>query len=188
MFSSDLTGKWTCFYWEITLRKPISISVSDAKLRLDFSDVQKGGALERISDFGCEKGLDIKPREKKEAISDWPTETVQGEEKPHRKKLSAEEVAERYKGRYAEVLDATIISGLENKEGYRRIDGIIYDDHHRPMATRDAICVYLPLIPHQYVYPDSSYNSLLISCFTYRCQPDYDPSTAAFSSSYNLVW
>lgn len=145
----------------------------DIMLLGDFSsDVQSGAALERIADFGRSKGLDIQERVKLEPLSDWPQEEDEDGKKKN-KTLSADEIAERFKGRYARILDAKSIPDKDRteEEGPTHVDddGIRYNKRHQPQATNGATLIYLPLLPN-------------------KCQPDYDPSTASFSSSYNLVW
>ncbi|CEH19394.1 Lysophospholipase [Ceraceosorus bombacis] len=144
----------------------------DIMLLGDFSsDVQKGSALERIQEFGAEKGYRVTPRANMPSLPDWPTEkNEKGEDKP--KELSAEEIASRFAGRYAQVLDAEPIAEDQRTEEqgktYER-DGIRYNHRHQPQATKACKMIYMPLLPH-------------------ACQPNYDPSTAPFSSSYNLEW
>lgn len=147
----------------------------DIMLLGDFSsDVQSGAALARIADFGRERGLHIQERDELKPLPEWPQEDADKEGKKKKNKtLSAEEIQERFKGRYAQVLDASPISA-ENRteeEGPTHVDndGIRYNKRHQPQADKGATLIYLPLLPN-------------------KCQPDYDPSTAPFSSSYNLVW
>ncbi|PWN45551.1 FabD/lysophospholipase-like protein [Ceraceosorus guamensis] len=138
----------------------------DIMLLGDFSsDVQKGSALERIQEFGAEKGYRVTPRASMPSLPDWPTEkNEKGEDKP--KELSAEEIASRFAGRYAQVLDAEPIAEDQRTEE----QGRTYErDGHQPQATKPCKMIYMPLLPH-------------------ACQPSYDPSTAPFSSSYNLEW
>ncbi|KAK0547455.1 hypothetical protein OC845_004087 [Tilletia horrida] len=162
----------------------------DVMLLGDYSsDVQKGAALDRIHEGGTEKGLDIQARVKLPPLPDLvppPTE----EEKEKSKKieqpvLTAEQVAERFKGRYAQVLDARPVGKeqmaewekkraaneleLWNLDDFKVKDGLIYNNHNVPLPDHPATLVYLPLLPN-------------------KVQPEYDPSTAPFSSSYNLTW
>lgn len=152
----------------------------DLMLLGDFSsDVQSGAALERIQEFGAAKGVTIHPREHLDDLPPWPQELIdskqEGKEdaKTRNKSLTADEIQARFKGRYAQILDVKVIPEAERtkEQGPTHIDeaGIRYNARHQPQATRDTTMIYMPLLPH-------------------ACQPDYDPSTAAFSSSYNLVW
>lgn len=152
----------------------------DLMLLGDFSsDVQSGAALERIQEFGAGKGVTIKPRFSLEDLPPWPQELIDEKEKgkedakTKNKILSSEEIQERFKGRYAQILDVKVLpeSDRTEEQGPTHIDenGIRYNARHQPQAIRDTTMIYMPLLPH-------------------ACQPDYDPSTAPFSSSYNLVW
>ena len=149
------------------------------------SDVQKGAALDRIHAGGLERSLDIQPRQRLEALSPHPTEQDE-EGKPRPKQLSADETESRFRGRYAEVLDATPTAVKDMMAWQQRKaagelkeweldnfemgdDGLIYNDKHVPLAQNEAVLVYHPLLPN-------------------KVQPAYDPSTAQFSSSYNLRW
>ncbi len=100
--------------------------------------------------------------------------------------MTAEQISEGFAGRYAQVLDSTPIGSQLLAEWRHRkaegklekwelddfkvgSDGFIYNDKHVPLAAHSSTMVYLPLLPN-------------------AVQPDYDPATAAFSSSYNLKW
>ncbi|KAM0751014.1 FabD/lysophospholipase-like protein [Meredithblackwellia eburnea MCA 4105] len=122
------------------------------------SDVQKGAALTRINDYGATKGLVFTPRVH---LSDLAPLKMDDEGKPIQ--LSAEDIAKRFDGRYAQLLDGKPHRDLEGKEG------IVLNDQHQPQAWREVLLVYIPLLPN-------------------GVNPTYDPSTAPFSSSYNLVW
>lgn len=152
----------------------------DLMLLGDFSsDVQVGAALERIQEFGSDKGVTITPREPLPDLAPWPQEPVDPEEagkedaKMRNKELSADEIRERFRGRYAQILDVRVTPEDQRTEaqGPTHVDdkGVRYNERHQPQATRDTTMIYMPLLPH-------------------ACQPTYDPSTAPFSSSYNLVW
>lgn len=153
----------------------------DLMLLGDFSsDVQSGAALERIQEFGAGKGVKITPRFKLDDLPEWPKELIDENEKGkpdpkmRNKKLSSDQIQQRFEGRYAQILDVKVIGESERtqEQGPTSLDqqsGIRYNSRHQPQANRDTIMIYMPLLPHQ-------------------CQPDYDPSTAKFSSSYNLVW
>ncbi|KAE8214439.1 hypothetical protein CF327_g2153 [Tilletia walkeri] len=162
----------------------------DVMLLGDYSsDVQKGAALDRIHEGGTEKGLDIQPRVQLAPLPDLTPELTEEEKEKGVKKeppsLTAAEIADRFKGRYAQVLDARPVGREQMAEwerqkaagtlekwdldDYKVKDGIIYNERHVPLPDHPATLVYLPLLPNQ-------------------VQPDYDPSTAPFSSSYNLCW
>ncbi|CAD7067572.1 unnamed protein product [Tilletia caries] len=163
----------------------------DVMLLGDYSsDVQKGAALDRIHEGGTEKGLDIQPRVQLPPLPDLTPELTEEEKEKGAKpkdppSLTAAEIAERFKGRYAQVLDARPVGREQMAEwerakaagtlekwdldDYKVKDGIIYNERHVPLPDHPATLVYLPLLPNQ-------------------VQPGYDPSTAPFSSSYNLCW
>ncbi|KAJ7751925.1 acyl transferase/acyl hydrolase/lysophospholipase [Mycena maculata] len=130
------------------------------------SDVQKGAAIQRINDFGATKGLTFTPRVAYPALPALP-EVPSTDPKDKGKKvpvqLSADEIAKRFEGRYAQILDGVAVNVVEGREG------VVYNDKHQPQAWRDVLLVYLPLLPN-------------------AVNPTYDPSSAPFSSSYNLVW
>lgn len=135
-------------------------------------DVQKGEALQRISDFGKDKGVKITPREVLPDLEPLPVQDPKEgkeKEKPEPVQLSAEEISERFKGRYAQVLDSTPLPESEIEGAHRKPDGLLYNHRNQPQAEKSNTLVYLPLLPN-------------------KIQPEYDPSTAAFSSSYNLTW
>ncbi|KAJ7615479.1 acyl transferase/acyl hydrolase/lysophospholipase [Roridomyces roridus] len=130
------------------------------------SDVQKGAAIDRINEYGATKGLVFTPRVKYPALDPVPeVESTDPKDKGKKipKQLSADEIAARFEGRYAQILDGVATSVVAGHEG------VVYNDKHQPQAWRDVMLVYLPLLPN-------------------AVNPTYDPSTAPFSSSYNLVW
>lgn len=72
-----------------------------------------------------------------------------------------------------------------------------YNDKHQPQSWRDVILVYVPLLPvsgawkklRPFFSSISSSPTILIRPHPQNAgNPTYDPSAAAFSSSYNLVW
>ncbi|KAJ7449436.1 putative cytosolic phospholipase A2 [Mycena galericulata] len=126
------------------------------------SDVQKGAALARINEYGATKGLTFTPRVNYPALAPLaqiPSTDPKDKGKKVPVQLSAEDMTARFAGRYAQILDGL---ATHVEAGH---EGVVYNDKHQPQAWRDVLLVYLPLLP-----------------------PTYDPSTAAFSSSYNLVW
>lgn len=143
------------------------------------SDVQGGAALSRIQQFGDDKGVAITPREPLPDLPPWPQEPIDPAEagkqdaKMRNKELSSDEIKERFKSRYAQVLDVKLNTEEQRsaEQGPTHVDesGVRYNARHQPQATRSTTMIYMPLLPHS-------------------CQPTYDPSTAPFSSSYNLVW
>lgn len=147
----------------------------DLMLLADYSsDVQSGAALDRIEQFGKQKGIRITERTPLAAPPAWPQEPVEGSNdgETRNRQLTAAEIEERFKGRYAQVLDCTPIAEEDREEGEGKTyveDGIRYNNRHQPQATDRTTMIYMPLLPN-------------------ACQPEYDPSTAPFSSSYNLVW
>ncbi|SCZ94388.1 BZ3500_MvSof-1268-A1-R1_Chr12-2g03866 [Microbotryum saponariae] len=100
--------------------------------------------------------------------------------------LSVDEIRFKFEGRYAQILDGKALHVVEGAQSslFRlhiaiqslnyslRIlgrEGVTYNEKHQPQAWRDVTLVYIPLLPNV-------------------CNPEYDPSTAPFSSSYNLIW
>lgn len=154
--------------------------------RADDRDVQKGAAIQRIQEGGLQKGLDIRPRVVLPPLPPLTPQRSDPDEKPKAPTLTGQQIQERFKGRYAQVLDARPNGPEQMAEWQRRKaagelqkwelddfkvkqDGIMYNDKNVPLPTNPASLVYLPLLPN-------------------KVQPDYDPSTASFSSSYNLTW
>ncbi|KAF7339030.1 Lysophospholipase [Mycena venus] len=130
------------------------------------SDVQKGAALARINEYGATKGLKFTPRIDYPALPPLPQiESTDPKDKGKKipVQLSPADITARFEGRYAQILDGVATNVVPGKEG------VVYNDKHQPQAWRDVLLVYLPLLPN-------------------AVNPTYDPSTAPFSSSYNLVW
>ena len=75
---------------------------------------------------------------------------------------------DRFKGMYGQIYDGKLMS--------QRPETVIDSYGHEvrnppaPPCRQDATMVYLPLLPNE------------------RAVPGYDPSTAEFSGSYNLIW
>ncbi|KZO96364.1 FabD/lysophospholipase-like protein [Calocera viscosa TUFC12733] len=147
----------------------------DVILNFDYSsDVQKDAALERVNDMGKDKGLKFQPRTKLAELPPLPILDDKGKPKP----WTAETLEKTFEGRYAQVIDGVRMynhTGDGLPEGFHfhtqeRPGGpILYNKRHQPQARRDMTMVYLPLLPN-------------------KVQPEYDPSNAPWSSSYNLVW
>lgn len=74
---------------------------------------------------------------------------------------------ERFTGLYAQIYDGTRI---DRPEAVVDSYGETVTNPPAPTVTQDCTMVYLPLLPNE------------------RAVPGYDPSTAQFSGSYNLVW
>lgn len=75
--------------------------------------------------------------------------------------------SDRFKGLYAQIYDGTRTSRPETVvDSY----GETVTNPPAPTVTQDCTMVYLPLLPNEHAVPG------------------YDPSTAKFSGSYNLVW
>lgn len=74
---------------------------------------------------------------------------------------------DRFTGLYAQIYD-----GMRNARPETVVDsyGETVTNPPAPTVTQDCTMVYLPLLPNE------------------RAVPGYDPSTAKFSGSYNLVW
>jgi cytosolic phospholipase A2 len=74
---------------------------------------------------------------------------------------------DRFKGLYAQIYDGTLCKRPEKvKDSY----GNIVTNPPAPISRTECTMVYMPLLPNE------------------RAVPGYDPSTAKFSGSYNLVW
>ncbi|KAK7707165.1 hypothetical protein SLS64_007375 [Diaporthe eres] len=76
---------------------------------------------------------------------------------------------DRFQGLYAQIYDGSRTSG-ERPATVVGSYGQTVANPPAPAAERDCTMVYLPLLPNE------------------RAVPGYDPSTAKFSGSYNLVW
>jgi len=74
---------------------------------------------------------------------------------------------DRFEGLYAQIYD-----GILSERPATVVDsyGNTVATPPAPVVQRDCTMVYMPLLPNE------------------RAVPDYDPSTAKFSGSYNLVW
>ncbi|KZO97131.1 FabD/lysophospholipase-like protein [Calocera viscosa TUFC12733] len=147
----------------------------DVLINIDFSsDVQQDTAMARLRNFCRGRGLELKDRNPLPSLGDVPRD-----EKGQPTTLSAEALEERFQGRYAQILDAVPMwaghTGWPPKEGWYYTDGgigrgtILCNEKDQPQARRGMLLVYAPLIPN-------------------RVHPDFDPSSATFSDSYNLVW
>lgn len=74
---------------------------------------------------------------------------------------------DRFKGLYAQIYDGTL---MQRPETVVNSDGVTVTNPPAATVDRECTMVYLPLLPNE------------------RASPGYDPSTAKFSGSYNLVW
>ncbi|KAL1884059.1 hypothetical protein Daus18300_000168 [Diaporthe australafricana] len=81
----------------------------------------------------------------------------------------AASVPERFQGLYAQIYDGARTSG-ERPATVVDSYGQTVTNPPAPAVVQDCTMVYLPLLPNE------------------RAVPGYDPSTAKFSGSYNLVW
>lgn len=118
--------------------------------RRSSSDVEKGSALERIDEFAKEKGLSIKPRQTLPPLSELSlVKNAEGKDVPPT--LTAEETAARFEGRYAQILDATLLPQDPAKKYTTDDKGIVYNERHVPLAQQGGTCVYMPLLPHKSV-------------------------------------
>ncbi len=75
---------------------------------------------------------------------------------------------DRFKGLYAQIYDGTVLE--KRPEKVVDSNGDTVTNPPAPASRQDCTMVYLPLLPNE------------------RAVPGYDPSTAKFSGSYNLVW
>lgn len=105
------------------------------------SDVQTGAALSRINDFGSDRGLDIVVRTPLAPLPPHPLDPAGRKDtdgRPLRKSLEPEEIDERFKGRYAQVLDGHWIgSALPSPRSAQQ---------EKPDS--DLAFVYCPLLPN----------------------------------------
>ncbi|KAI3392994.1 hypothetical protein diail_4905 [Diaporthe ilicicola] len=77
---------------------------------------------------------------------------------------------DRFQGLYAQIYDGVRTSGGERPATVVDSYGQTVTNPPAPAVLQDCTMVYLPLLPNE------------------RAVPGYDPSTAKFSGSYNLVW
>ena len=73
----------------------------------------------------------------------------------------------RFKGLYAQIYDGVLAPRTETVEDSY---GNVVSTPPAPTVSKDCTMVYMPLLPND------------------AAVPDFDPSTAKFSGSYNLVW
>lgn len=87
---------------------------------------------------------------------------------PSIKPDSDEKNPDRFKGLYGQIYDGKVLDTRPEKvvDSY----GHEVDNPPGPPVGRESSMVYLPLLPNE------------------NAVPDFDPSTAKFSGSYNLVW
>ena len=141
------------------------------------SDVQTGAAISRVQEFGEERGFDIIPSTELDPLPPHPLD-LEGKKDSKgnilRTQLDAAEIEERFRGRYAQTLEAWAVA--------KREQGV----------DPDFRIVYCPLLPSS-VQPEfdpavSAIKLRIGLCF----EPDHwivaVRQTAPFSTSYNLVW
>lgn len=140
----------------------------DIMLLTDYSsDVQSGAALERLESFGKSKGAAILPQSNASRLEKHHAyESVNDGKSNDNRHSSQEHSYNAFCGQYAQVFD---VHPTHNSADMYTNESVSYNQRHQPQVDRRSKLVYLPLLPHS-------------------CQPDYDPSVASFSSSYNLVW
>ncbi|SGY54112.1 BQ5605_C006g03842 [Microbotryum silenes-dioicae] len=148
---------------------------------VDLIILSKGSALARINEYGAKKGLEFTPRQRLPPLMP-PKMDKAGKVLPR----SIDEIRFKFEGTYAQFLDGKalhVVEGAQSSLFRSNIaiqslnsslqilgrEGVIYNEKHQPQAWRDVTLVYLPLLPNV-------------------CNPEHDPSTAPFSSSYNLIW
>lgn len=132
---------------------------TDVILNMDASsDVQKDSFQQRVTQIGLRRGLDFRKRH--------PRLKQQQQQQPNRPEASD---PDRFQGLYAQIYDGVRTSG-ERPATVVDSYGQTVTNPPAPVVGQDCTMVYLPLLPNE------------------RAQPGYDPSTARFSGSYNLVW
>jgi cytosolic phospholipase A2 len=133
---------------------------ADVILNMDASsDVQKDSFQQRVSQIGQRRGLDFRKRNPHLDPSPPP---------PTPNSAEASD-PDRFQGLYAQVYDGVRISGARPAtvvDSY----GQTVTNPPAPVVGQDCTMVYLPLLPNE------------------SAVPGFDPSTAKFSGSYNLVW
>ena len=87
---------------------------------------------------------------------------------PELKAGADEKDPDRFKGLYAQLYDGTFLA--ERPETVKDSYGHEVKNPPAPPSKQDCTMIYLPLLPNE------------------AAVKDYDPSTAKFSGSYNLVW
>ncbi|KAF8851062.1 putative cytosolic phospholipase A2 [Acephala macrosclerotiorum] len=86
---------------------------------------------------------------------------------PELKPKQNEKVPDRFQGMYAQIYDGTLCERPATvKDSY----GHTVTNPPAPTCHQDCTMIYMPLLPNE------------------KAIPDFDPSTAKFSGSYNLVW
>lgn len=131
----------------------------DVILNMDASsDVQKDSFQQRVSQIGLRRGLDF--RKRRPNIKPAPAPPADSPEASD---------PDRFQGLYAQIYDGARASG-ERPATVVDSYGQTVTNPPAPAVVQDCTMVYLPLLPNE------------------RAVPGYDPSTAKFSGSYNLVW
>lgn len=133
---------------------------TDVILNMDASsDVQKDSFQQRVSQIGQRRGLDFRKRGPNELKPPAPPPPGSPEASD----------PDRFQGLYAQIYDGVRTSG-ERPATVVDSYGQTVANPPAPAVGQDCTMVYLPLLPNE------------------RAVPGYDPSTAKFSGSYNLVW
>jgi len=131
------------------------------------SDVKTGAAVARIHEFGKECGIEIKKRELNyERPRTDGNETTSGENRPGRVangSVSPSELERHYKD------EADKIREEYEPLSAQRFDGWRMKKNRSTDRAPDVHFVYCPLLPN-------------------AVQPGFDPTTAHYSTSYNLIW
>jgi phospholipase A2 len=133
---------------------------TDVILNMDASsDVQKDSFQQRVSQIALRRGLDFRKRHPNLK----PPQPPPPPNSPEASDLDC------FQGLYAQIYDGARTSG-ERPATVVDSYGQTVTNPPAPAAGQDCTMVYLPLLPNE------------------RAAPGYDPSTARFSGSYNLVW
>ncbi|KAK7002335.1 lysophospholipase [Favolaschia claudopus] len=125
------------------------------------SDVQKGSAIERINEYGATKGLVFTPRVKLADLEPLPMVDSEDSEEKEKAQLKGKKIPKQLTPEEMEARFAGRYAQILDgvpKNVVEGREGVVYNDKHQPQAWREVLL------------------------------PTYDPSTAPFSSSYNLVW
>lgn len=131
----------------------------DVILNMDASsDVQKDSFQQRVSQIGLRRGLDFHKR--RPNLKPPPPPALNSPEPSD---------PDRFQGMYAQIYDGARTSG-ERPATVVDSYGQTVTNPPAPTVEQDCTMVYMPLLPNE------------------RAVPGYDPSTAKFSGSYNLVW
>ncbi len=132
----------------------------DVVINMDASsDVQRDSFLQRVQQIGSRRGLCFSRRPP-------PRRQPRADEGGGDAEQSGDP-AGTFEGLYAQIYDGTRASRPDTVvDSY----GNTVANPPAPVVHHDCTMIYLPLLPNE------------------RAVPGYDPSTADFSGSYNLVW